>query len=163
MLVDASQFPVGRNIDYTSDEEVEELAALEREAAEFLERETSVPVAELVLAFGVGQIIGLFLVRFAYARKPEDWERWVVVGNLPSMHFETDDALTPKLALQLYCAIAQDWADNVIEGRDLSDSYPIEVAPTPKHAKMLLGRVDFIRQELIPLAEGPPWTPNGDK
>jgi len=82
----------------------------------------------------------------------EDAERWVVVGNLPSMHFETDDTPTPALALRLYCAIAQDWADNVLAGRDLSDSYPIPVAPTRKHAEMLLGRVDFIRRVLIPRA-----------
>jgi hypothetical protein len=68
------------------------------------------------------------------------------------MHFETDDARTPDVALKLYCAIAQDWADTVLEGRDLSDSYPIPVAPTREHAKMLLGRIDFIRKKLIPLA-----------
>ena len=92
-------------------------------------------------------------MRFEPGGRPEDAERWVVVGNLPSMHFETDDTPTPALGLQLYCAIAQDWADNVLEGRDLSDSYPIEVAPTPEHAEMLLGRVDFIRKKLIPLTE----------
>jgi hypothetical protein len=75
-----------------------------------------------------------------------------VVGDLPSMHFETDDTPTPALALQLYCAIAQDWADNVLAGRDLSESYPIPIAPTQQHAEMLLGRIDFIRQELIPRA-----------
>lgn len=74
----------------------------------------------------------------------------MVVGDLPSMHFETDDIPTPALALRLYCAIAQDWADNVLEGRDLSDSYPIEVAPTREHAEMLLGRVEFIRTKLWP-------------
>jgi hypothetical protein len=72
------------------------------------------------------------------------------------MHFETDDSPTPALALQLYCAIAQDWADNVVSGRDLSDSYPIEVAPTGEHAEMLLSRIAFIRRELIPLAAGSP-------
>lgn len=76
-----------------------------------------------------------------------------MVGDLPPMHFETDDTPTPALALHLYCAIAQDWADNVLEGRDLSESYPIEASPTREHADMLLSRVDFIRKEIIPLAE----------
>ncbi|MDP1874164.1 hypothetical protein [Phenylobacterium sp.] len=75
-----------------------------------------------------------------------------MVGNLPSMHFETDDTPTPALALRLYCAIAQDWADNVVAGRDLSESYPIPVAQTPELAENLLGRVDFSRTKLIPLA-----------
>ena len=104
------------------------------------------------MAFGVGPILGLYLMRFAPGGKPEDRERWVVVGDLPSMHFETDDTPTPALALKLYCAIAQDWADNVLAGRDLSDSYPIPAAPTREHAEMLLGRIEFIRKKLIPLA-----------
>jgi hypothetical protein len=92
-------------------------------------------------------------MRLVAGGKPEDRERWVVVGDLPSIEFETDDMPTPALALRLYCAIAQDWADNVLEARDLSDSYPIRVAPTREHAEMLLGRIDFIRRELIPLAQ----------
>jgi hypothetical protein len=68
------------------------------------------------------------------------------------MHFETDGTPTPALALQLYCAIVQDWADNVLAGRDLSDSYPIPVAPTRDHAENLLGRIDFIRTKLVPIA-----------
>jgi hypothetical protein len=156
MLVDASRFPVGLDIDYESHEEVESLRALQTEARDFVERDSHAPISDLVLAFGVTPILALFLVRFERPRKPEDAERWAVVGNLPPMHFETDDTPTPPLALQLYCAIAQDWADNVLAGRDLSDSYPIEVAPTREHAEMLLGRVDFIRRELIPLAETVP-------
>jgi len=37
-------------------------------------------------------------------------------------------------------------------GRDLSDSYPIAAAPTAEHAEMLLDRIGFIRNEIIPLA-----------
>lgn len=152
-LVDSSAFPTGENIDYESEEEVRELKALEDEAWRYLGTyRWDPPIAELVLAFGVGQILALFLVRREPGGRPENAERWVVVGNLPSMHFETDDTPTPALALRLYCAIAQDWADNVLEGRDLSDSYPIPVAPTREHAEMLLGRIDFIRTKLIPLA-----------
>ena len=156
MRVDTSSFPVGINIDYESPEEIAELAELEAEAWVFMGGyHRTPPIESLVLAFGIGTILGLFLLRFAPGGKPEDAERWVVVGNLPSMHFETDDMQTPELALRLYCAIAQDWADNVLEGRDLSDSYPIPVAPTREHAEMLLGRVEFIREELMPLARAP--------
>lgn len=78
------------------------------------------------------------------------------VGNVPSMHFETDDTPTPALALGLYRAIAQVWAENVLAGSDLSDSYPIEAAPTQEHAEMLLSRIEFIRTKLVPLAVSPP-------
>jgi hypothetical protein len=151
-LIDTSNFPVVRNLDYESPEELAELHALKVEAGLLLGNGSRAPpVAELILAFGLGKVIGLFLARFSYARKREDAERWVVVGNLPAMHFETDDTPTPALALELYCAIAQDWADNVLQGRDLSDSYPIDVAPTREHAEMLWGRIEFIRNDLIPL------------
>jgi hypothetical protein len=105
-----------------------------------------------VLAFGLAPIIGLYLMRFGPGGRPEDAERWVVVGDLPSMHFETDDAPTPASALDLYCAIAQDWVDNVLAGRDLSESYPIPVAPTKDHAEMLKSRIATIREDFIPLA-----------
>lgn len=151
--IDTSHFPVGRDIDYDSAEEVEGLRALQAEAWDFMDSyRWTPPIADLVFAFGVAPILGLYLVRFEPGGRPEDAERWVVVGDLPPMHFETDDAPTPAWALQLYCAIAQDWADAVLEGRDLSDSYPIEVSPTPEYAEMLLSRVAFIRKEFVPLA-----------
>ncbi|HEX3700578.1 MAG TPA: DUF4826 family protein [Phenylobacterium sp.] len=152
-LVDTTRFPVGRDIDYGGQDEVEAIQALTTQAHGFVNGyRWTPPIEGLTLAFGVGPILGLYLMRFAPGGKPEDRERWVVVGDLPSMHFETDDTPTPALALQLYCAIAQDWADNVLAGADLSDSYPIDVAPTSEHAQMLLRRVDFIRTEIIPLA-----------
>lgn len=151
--IDTSTFPVGRNLDYESEGERAELEVLKAEAWRFVTSwRWDPPIAELVLAFGLAPVIGLYLMRFAPGGRLEDAERWVVVGNLPSMHFETDDTPTPALALRLYCAIAQDWVDNVLAGRDLSDSYPIPVAPTREHAEGLLGRVDFIRRRLIPLA-----------
>ena len=152
-LVETSQFPVGIDIDYESAEEVAELEKLAAEARAFMEADSWAPeIADLVLAFGVAPMLALFLVRFVPGGEPEDAERWVVGGALPSMHVETDDMLTPERALRLYCAIAQDWADNVLAGRDLSDSSPIEIAPTAEHAEMLLRRVDFIRNKLVPLA-----------
>ncbi|WP_397416623.1 hypothetical protein [Phenylobacterium sp.] len=154
MFVDTSRFPFGINIDYESDEEVEGLQAMEAKAREFIDRDPyTQPIAELILAFGIESILALFLVRFVAPRKLEDSERWVVVGNCPSMHFETDDAPTPAIALRLYCAIAQDWADNILAGDDLDDSYPIAAAETEENARDLLSRIEFVREELIPLAE----------
>lgn len=152
-LVDTFSFPTGENLDYESEEELRELDVLRAEAWRYLHTYSwNPPIADLVLAFGVAPVVALFLARRQPGARPEDAERWVAVGDLPSMHFETDDTPTPALALQLYCAIAQDWADNVLAGRDLSESYPIPVDPTRELAENLLGRVDFIRTRLIPLA-----------
>ena len=149
-LVDTSSFPTGTDIDYDSPEEVELLKQLTADAWEFVNSyRWTPPIADLVLAFAIAPIVGLYLMRFEPGGDPRDAERWVVVGDLPSMH---DDYPTPAIALRLYCAIAQDWADNVLAGRNLSESYPIPVAPTKEFAEMLLSRVDTIRKDFIPLA-----------
>lgn len=153
LRIDTSSFPVGKDLDYESEEEKVLLGQLTDDAWRFVQGwRWDPPIADLVLAFGVAPVIGLYLMRFALGGRPEDAERWVVVGDLPSMHFETDDARTPASALDLYCAIAEDWAENVLTGRDLSESYPIPVAPTVEHAEMLKSRIATIRHDFIPLA-----------
>jgi hypothetical protein len=128
-LIETSAFPVGEDPDYVdTPEELEDLKTLTAEAWAFVDSyRWSPPIADLILAYSLPPTIGLYLMRFEEGGKPEDRERWVVVGDLPSMHFETDDTPTPALALRLYCAIAQDWADNVLAGADLSESYPIRI------------------------------------
>ena len=151
--IDTSRFPVGKDLDYEGEEERRCLAALTDEAWSFVRGwRWNPPISELVLAVAVAPILGLFLMRFAPGGRPEDAERWVVVGDLPSMHFETDEARTPARALELCCAIAQDWANGVLAGRDLSDSYPFPTDRTRANAERLLDRVKFIRENLIPLA-----------
>ena len=74
------------------------------------------------------------------------------MGDLPPAYFVVDECHEPADALEVYCDIMEDWADNVIAAADLSASYPVAVEPTIEHAHMLKGRIEFIREELIPLA-----------
>jgi hypothetical protein len=39
----------------------------------------------------------------------------------------------------------------VLAGRDLSENYPIPVAPTREHAESLKNRIAFIRENLLGL------------
>jgi hypothetical protein len=151
--IDTSAFPTGQDVDYEGEEEAERLKTLTAEAWSFAQSfRWTPPIADLVLGFGIAPIVGVFLMRFEPDGDPRDAEHWVVVGDLPSMHFETDDAPNPAGALQLYCAIAEDGADNVLAWREQSDSYPIPVAPTPEHAQMLKSRIDTLPADFIPLA-----------
>jgi hypothetical protein len=154
--VDTSRFPVGRDIDYESKAELERLALLRHEAEQFLRGfRWTPPIAELTLAFGVAPIAALFLARFERGIPGEgngDTEVWVMVGNLPPAYFVVDECPQPAAALEVYCELMEDWADNVIAGADLSASYPVTVEPTIEHAHMLKGRIEFIREKLIPLA-----------
>jgi hypothetical protein len=160
--VDTSSFQLGVPPDYDDEAEAEEEAGWQRGLRERALSYISAfrwapPVKEILLAFGVGKVIGLFLVRFTEGLRGEgegDTECWVVTGDLPSMYFETD-ARTPADALRLYAAIAEDWAEAVLTGRDLSQSYPVPVAPTKEHAQMLKGRVEFIREKFVPIAGAP--------
>ena len=157
--IDTSRFPVGAPaIDYDFDPEerldLEELAAAARAYVESFS--SAAPIADMPLAFAVPPVLALFLVRFARpierGELTGETEVWVVVGDVPSMVFETELTPMPADALGLYCAIAQDWAENVLGGGDLSASYPIPVAATREHAEMLLSRVDHIREAFIPIA-----------
>lgn len=101
-------------------------------------------------------MVGVFLVQFASPIAGGELagatEMWAVAGDLPAMCFETDDARNPADALRLYCAVAEDWAETVLAGGDLRACYPIPAKPSREHAEMLLSRIAFLREELIPLA-----------
>jgi hypothetical protein len=154
-LVDTSRFPVG-DLDYEVEEEIERLKTLRRDARRHVEsRPWAPPIADIILAFGLAPIIGLFLVRFTEALREElegETEMWVVVGDLPTIIFDTEMTPTPALALKLYCAIAEDWADNVLAEGDLLESYPISAEATPEHARMLKSRIETLRKDYIPIA-----------
>lgn len=155
--VDVAALPTdGSEIDYDA-EDLEGFEALKADARTHVESWASAPpIAEVLLAFGVAPMVGLFLVRFAEPIARGELaganEMWAVAGDLPPMCFETDDARTPAEALQLYCAIAEDWAQTALAGGDLSACYPIRVEPSREHAEMLLSRTTFVREELVPLA-----------
>lgn len=113
-------------------------------------------VSDILLAFAFADKLGVFLVRFSEdlpvsrGAAPGERERWMVVGDVPSMNFETEGFAAPDLALELYCQLAQDWAEAVLDGGDLDDCYPITAAPTEQHARMLLSRVEFFRDNIVP-------------
>lgn len=156
--IDTATFQLGVAPDDSMEEEAQLLEVLAQDARAFVQsHHWAPPIAELLLAFGFDGIIGLFLVRFesgiVSGEGEGDTEIWVVVGDLPSIYFETEDIGTRAEALKTYCNIAEDWADRVIAGDDLSDSYPIPVAPTHEHARMLKSRIDMIRRDFIPLVE----------
>jgi hypothetical protein len=157
--IDTSAFPTGApDIDYDDADDLAGLEELKEVARAYVTSWRSAqPIREMVLAFGLSPIVGVFLVRFAdpivRGELAGETEIWAISGDLPSMCFETDDARTPADALRLYCAIAEDWANTVLSGGDLSQCYPIPVAPTRELADMLSSRVRFLREEFIPHRE----------
>ena len=81
----------------------------------------------------------------------DDKELWVV-GDLPSAYFVVDDVPTPRAALETYCSLMEDWAEQVLSGDQSYESFPVAAEPTEEHARMLLSRVEHLREVFAPLA-----------
>ena len=152
--IDTSSFEALNEISGADPEDTQFLQALAEQASNYVRSfRWCPPIEQLLLAFGVGGVLGLFLVRF---ERPiggaDDRELWIVVGDLPSAYFVTDDAESPAEALETYCELMEDWADQVLSGAGVSGSFPVAAEPTTEHAEMLKSRLEFIREKLIPEA-----------
>jgi len=109
------------------------------------------PQKDLFLACGVGGVIALFLVDFTekIAGSPDD-SLWLVVGDLPSAYFVTENATHPRAALETYCNLMDDWITAVLDDGDLDEVYPVEADPSEQNARELESRLKFLRVEIIP-------------
>ena len=109
------------------------------------------PQKDLFLACGVGGVIALFLVDFTekIGGSPDD-SLWLVVGDLPSAYFVTENATTPRAALETYCNLMDDWITAVLDDGDLDEVYPVEADPSEQNARELESRLKFLRVEIIP-------------
>jgi len=107
--------------------------------------------SEAYLGFGVFEKICAFLVRVRIKGRDAEW-LWVIVGDVPSAYLVVDRAETPSEALEVYCELMEDWVHAVREGRNLGDVYPVKAPADEEHAAMLESRLQFIREEIIPVA-----------
>ncbi|MBX3484844.1 hypothetical protein [Phenylobacterium sp.] len=151
---DVSGFQLAPDLTGDDAEDSALLAEMARDAEAYIaSHHWAPPIAQLFLGYGLGGVLALFLAHFSRPLPGgrDEW-LWVAVGDLPPAYFVTDAAPTPGEALGVYCELMEDWADRVMAEEDLSEAFPVEVAPTREHAELLLGRVDFIRKKLIPLA-----------
>ena len=109
-LIDASKFQVAPKLQGDDDNDTRLLRKLAVEADAFIRsRPWAPPLENLYLGFGVGGVIGLFLARFTHGIAGEgngDREVWLVVGDMPTIYFETKDSPTLADALETYCLVA---------------------------------------------------------
>lgn len=152
--IDTSSFEPLHEIAGADSEDRQALLDLAEQASSYIKSfRWCPPIEQLLLAFGVGGVVALFLIRFERAiGGGGDRELWIVVGDLPPAYFVTDEARTPAQALEVYCELMEDWADQVLSRGDTTESFPVAVEPTKEHAEMLKSRLEFIRQKLIPEA-----------
>jgi hypothetical protein len=110
-------------------------------------------IERMFLAYGVGEVVAIFLVELAQAINGRDKYLWVIEGDLPIAYLVTEGNPTPSTALDAYCRLMSDWAEAVVTKKDLSDLFPVAVAASPENADALLRRVRFLRERIIPTLE----------
>ena len=132
--------------------ETSQLESMFREAAEYIEsHHWARPVAEAYMGIGIGGVLAVWLLRFAEKVGDDaDEYLWVINGDLPSAYLVIDQARDPVSALEVYCDLMVDWAQAVMEGKDPGEVFPVDAPTDGEHANMLLDRVRFIRERIIP-------------
>lgn len=97
---------------------------------------------------GIYEKIGVFLFEIEPINDTVDDFIWVIVGDLPSVYLDKS-ITTGEEALETYCELMQEWADNVKSRKSLDECYPVPVDPTEENAELLSRRVAFIKRELL--------------
>jgi hypothetical protein len=133
-----------------NEEETLLLIKMADEAIEYIKKFAwSPPLSDVYLAYGVGGIIGLFLMEFQQKIQGTDERLWVVVGDMPSAYLVVEEDDSPTEALERYCMLMDDWVAAVKKSGSLKDVYPVDAEPTLENAEMLQERINILRKEVI--------------
>ena len=101
-------------------------------------------------------ILALFYFEIEPALPSADDRLWVIAGDVPPAYLSTESCPDATAAIEGYVYELQRWVDAVDAGESVDDLMPVyerislkRLAPTPEFARMLEGRLDFIRSEII--------------
>jgi hypothetical protein len=108
------------------------------------------PIDRILLAYGVGGVVAVFLVEFSHPIQFSDKALWVIDGDIPSAYLVTEEINNPSEALKAYCSLMEDWINSVISGKSVKDLFPVRAEATYENAKYLKNRINFIKHDIIP-------------
>ncbi|ULQ55844.1 hypothetical protein KJS94_14435 [Flavihumibacter rivuli] len=144
------------NLDNLSEiEEIESILGLYYEARNYLESfDWCISIKQVWYdkEHGIYEKLGVFLFEIEPLNDTVDNFIWVIVGDLPSVYLDKS-ITTGHEALETYCELMQEWADNVKRGSPLDECYPVPVDPTIENAELLNSRTAFIRRELLMVSD----------
>lgn len=109
------------------------------------------PRYSFFLAFGIGDVIAIFQVRFSQKAGGTDDRLWVVVGDLPSAYLVVEANDNARKVLSRYCDMMEGWVRAVETSSGLDTVFPVPVDPTQEHADMLSSRIRFLRSRVMPI------------
>jgi hypothetical protein len=135
----------------TEIEELQSILTLHEDAHDFLESfEWCISIKKVWYDkdYGIYEKVGVFLFEIEPINDTVDDFIWIIVGDLPSVYLDKS-ITTGRDALERYCELMEEWAENVKNGKPLDDCYPVPVDPTVENAELLNSRTSFIRRELL--------------
>lgn len=109
------------------------------------------PLDELWLTYGIGGVVGVFLAKLSVPIDGDVISLWIVVGDLPSAYLTMKYDAEPKEVLLNYCDLMEEWIEAVKKGENPSNVYPVHTEPTVHMANDLCSRIEYLRQEVVPL------------
>jgi len=126
------------------------LQAMAADTEKFLESfEWCKAIEEKYFSTGIGGVVAIFFFGID-PKRPQvvEW-LWVVVGDLPSAYLVTDNCECPSKALEAYIWNMRRWSRLAKPGKASPDVIPVNVPATPKWAKELEGRLNFLEQHIL--------------
>ncbi len=136
------------------DEDTALLLEMKREATDHLTQQVWCQrITEIYWGDGIGGVVAVFL--FMFDAVPGDGAlaapAWCVVGDLPALLLPCAGRRdTPVDALERYCGEMERWVASVRSGGCGAGCAPVAATPTLEHAEMLEGRVQLLREDVIP-------------
>jgi hypothetical protein len=97
-------------------------------------------------------VVGVFLVNIEPTNPDVDPWLWLIVGDIPPAYLVTDDAPSPRRALELYVEEMRLWTAAAHAGHDVSELIPVNVEPTSANAANLDRRLAFLAEKVAPEA-----------
>jgi len=95
--------------------------------------------------------LAIFLFKINPLHVEVDDYVWIVVGDIPPAYIDVESGKNPKEVLESYIFVMNDWVSNVLEGKGVGESYPMNVLPTMEYATMLKNRLvilnSFVNEE----------------
>jgi hypothetical protein len=151
LALKTAQFQTEAMIAGDSRKETRALKRMAAEARRYISAFRWCPrISEIWLAYGIGGVIGLFLLKFEKPVNGTDEFLWVVVGDLPSAFFVVDEASNGSEALNVYCQLMEVWAESVLKGSNLSKVFPVQAETTVENVELLKRRIRFLRKQVMP-------------
>jgi hypothetical protein len=92
--------------------------------------------------------LGVFLFEIEPINETIDQHVWVILGDIPTVYLDAS-VKTAKEALEIYCDLMTEWADNILQEKSLEECYPVEAEPSEENAELLKKRIAFIKRELL--------------